>query len=53
MGLELGQGGQRILLAIASIVLVVAALYFGREILIPLAMAILLTFLLSPLVTWL
>ncbi len=36
--------------ALASSLLVVVALYFGREILIPLAMAVLLTFLLTPLV---
>jgi predicted PurR-regulated permease PerM len=37
--------------ALAAIVLVVAALYFGREILIPLCMAVLLTFLLAPVVS--
>src|SRR6185503_5059054 len=34
-----------------SIVLTVAALYFAREVLIPVALALLLTFLLAPLVT--
>jgi predicted PurR-regulated permease PerM len=53
MGLELGGGAQRVMQALAAVVLVVAALYFGREILIPLSMAVLLTFLLGPLVTWL
>jgi predicted PurR-regulated permease PerM len=51
MGFELGNGAQRIMQILASTVLVVAAIYFGRAILIPLAMAVLLTFLLSPLVT--
>ena len=37
--------------ALLVIVLVIAGLYFGRELLIPLALAILVTFLLSPLVT--
>ncbi len=36
--------------ALFAVVLTVCALYFGREILIPLAMAVLLTFLLTPLV---
>src|SRR4051812_16113199 len=34
-------------------VVIVAALYFGREVLIPVTIALLLTFLLSPLVEWL
>ena len=34
-------------------VFIVAALYFGREVLIPITLAFLLTFLLSPLVEWL
>ena len=34
-------------------VVIVAALYFGREVLIPITIAFLLTFLLSPLVEWL
>lgn len=37
--------------AIASICIVIAALYFGREVLVPLALAILLTFLLAPVVS--
>jgi predicted PurR-regulated permease PerM len=37
--------------ALLVIVLVIAGLYFGRELLIPLALAMLVTFLLSPLVT--
>ena len=32
---------------------IVASLYFGRELLVPLALAVLLTFILAPLVTWL
>jgi predicted PurR-regulated permease PerM len=51
MGFELGNGAQRVMQVLASIVLIVAALYFGRAILIPLALAVLLTFLLSPLVS--
>ena len=42
------------LLAMSSVVItsfVVAALYFGREVLIPIALAVLLTFLLTPIVT--
>jgi predicted PurR-regulated permease PerM len=46
-----GRGSRFIILA--SICLMVAALYFGREVLIPLALAVLLTFLLSPPVGWL
>ena len=40
-------------LLLASICVIVAALYFAREVLIPLALAILLSFLLSPAVRWL
>ena len=40
-------------LVLASICVFVAALYFSREVLIPLALAILLSFLLSPAVHWL
>ncbi|MGE5193192.1 MAG: AI-2E family transporter, partial [Deltaproteobacteria bacterium] len=43
----------RLLTALEGGVLVVAALYFGQPILLPLAMAILLTFLLRPCVVWL
>lgn len=53
MGLELGGGAQRAMQALVAVLLVVAALYFGREILIPLSMAVLLTFLLAPLVSFL
>lgn len=37
----------------ATALVVIATLYFGREVLMPIALSILLTFLLSPLVTWL
>jgi predicted PurR-regulated permease PerM len=40
-------------LTAASALVVIAILYFGREVLMPIALSILLTFLLSPLVTWL
>ena len=53
MGLEQGSGAQRAMQALAAVLLVVAALYFGSEILIPLSMAVLLTFLLAPLVSFL
>src|SRR6185436_6136446 len=36
-----------------SVLVVVATLYFGRAVLLPVALSILLTVLLSPLVTWL
>ncbi len=38
---------------LAAICVIVAALYFAREVLVPLALAMLLSFLLAPLVTWL
>lgn len=38
---------------LAVLVVVVAALYFGRDIFVPLALAVLLSFALSPLVSWL
>ncbi|MDQ2776608.1 MAG: AI-2E family transporter, partial [Acidobacteriota bacterium] len=41
------------LLAVITAVVVIAALYFGKDLLIPFALALLLTFLLSPPVTWL
>ena len=41
------------LMTIVVAVVIVAALYFGREVLIPITIALLLTFLLSPLVEWL
>jgi len=40
-------------LTLITIVLLVAALYFGREVLIPLALALVFSFLLTPLVAWL
>ena len=40
-------------ITIVVAVVIVAALYFGREVLIPITIAFLLTFLLSPLVEWL
>jgi predicted PurR-regulated permease PerM/methylmalonyl-CoA mutase cobalamin-binding subunit len=45
-------GVQRSLALGASIALVVAALYFARPVLMPVVLAILFTFLLTPLVTW-
>ena len=53
MGLEVITSAQKVMQVLMSVVLVVAALYFGREVLLPLAMAVLLTFLLSPVVTFL
>lgn len=46
-----GKGGRFVVLA--SICVVVGALYFGREVFVPLALAILLSFLLTPAVRWL
>src|SRR5436309_2646694 len=40
-------------ITIVVAVVIVAALYFGREVLIPITIGLLLTFLLSPLVEWL
>src|ERR1051325_9616683 len=37
----------------ASGLVIIATLYFGREVLVPIALSILLTFVLSPLVSWL
>jgi predicted PurR-regulated permease PerM len=45
--------GRRIFFGVVSVVAVVAILYFGREVLVPLAIAIMLTFLLSPICEWL
>jgi predicted PurR-regulated permease PerM len=42
---------QRVVMSFGSLVLVVAALYWAREVLIPVVLAILLTFVLSPFVT--
>lgn len=47
-----GQGGAGIQ-NLAIFVVVIAALYFGREIFVPLALAVLLSFALAPLVSWL
>ncbi len=44
---------KRLFFGLVSIVAAVTLLYFGREILVPLAIAILFTFLLSPVCTWL
>jgi predicted PurR-regulated permease PerM len=49
---EIDNQGSR-LVVLVSVSLVIAGLYFGREVLIPLALAILLAFLLSPPVRWL
>ena len=43
----------RLLVGLTTAAVIIAALYFGREILIPLALALLLGFVLHPLVTWL
>ncbi|MCI0461562.1 MAG: AI-2E family transporter, partial [Gemmataceae bacterium] len=43
----------RHLTMLASFVLVVASIYWARSVLIPLALAVLLAFLLNPLVRWL
>src|SRR3982751_6084369 len=39
--------------ALASAAIVLALLYFGQEVLVPLALAVLFAFLLAPVVTWL
>jgi predicted PurR-regulated permease PerM len=41
------------LLTLIAVVVVIVGLYFGRQILIPLALAVVLTFLLTPVVCWL
>ncbi|RAZ72717.1 AI-2E family transporter [Mesorhizobium atlanticum] len=38
---------------VASVVITVAALYFGREVFLPIAVALLLTFAIAPVVSWL
>ncbi len=43
----------RLLVGLATAAVIIAALYFGREILVPLALAVLLGFVLDPIVTWL
>src|SRR6476661_952069 len=48
---DVGKGSRFFLLA--SVCLVIVALYFGREVLIPLALAVLISFLLTPVVHWL
>lgn len=53
MGLDSYGSGQKLMQSLVAVVLVVAALFFGREVLLPLAMAVLLTFLFAPLVSWL
>src|SRR5579862_9202213 len=40
-------------LTLAAVCIVVAALYFAREVLIPLSLAVLVSFLLAPVVRWL
>src|SRR5690349_2799833 len=49
---ELGGRTSRFIL-LASTCIIIAGLYFGREVLVPLALAILLSFLLTPAVRWL
>ncbi|PBC06410.1 AI-2E family transporter [Mesorhizobium sp. WSM3859] len=48
-------GGHRrtALPTVASVVVTVAALYFGREVFLPIAVALLLTFAIAPVVSWL
>ncbi len=48
---ELSRSSRFVILA--SVCVVVAALYFAQEVLIPLALSVLITFLLTPLVRWL
>ena len=43
----------RLLVGLATAALIIAGLYFGREILVPLALALLLAFALDPIVGWL
>src|SRR5438093_213012 len=40
-------------LMMASVCVVIAALYLARDVLIPIALSVMLTFLLAPVVTWL
>ncbi|MBZ9763939.1 AI-2E family transporter [Mesorhizobium sp. CA8] len=42
-----------VLPTVASVVTIVAALYFGREVFLPIAVALLLTFAIAPVVSWL
>src|SRR5208282_6694784 len=41
------------LLTLVAIVVVIAGLYFGRQVLVPLALAVVLAFLFTPVVEWL
>lgn len=41
------------LLTLTSVIAVIVGLYYGRQVLIPLALAVVLSFLFSPIVTWL
>ncbi len=43
----------RAFVAVASVILILAALYFARAVLVPLSLSILLAFILSPVVSWL
>src|SRR6266478_3927841 len=49
---ELSGKGSRFIV-LASSFIIIAGLYFSREVLIPLALAVLLSFLLTPAVSWL
>jgi predicted PurR-regulated permease PerM len=49
---EVGSKGSR-LVVLASICVVIAALYFARQVFVPIALAVLLSFLLTPVVRWL
>jgi predicted PurR-regulated permease PerM len=46
-------GASSKLLTLIAVVVVIAGLFFGRQILIPLGLAVVLSFLLAPAVTWL
>ena len=48
--LDLPLGGIRVFLSLGIAALVIAALYFGRSVLVPLALAVLLSFVLNPVV---
>lgn len=47
------QGAASALLTLATVAIVIGALYFGRDVFVPLALAMLLSFALAPLVRWL
>ena len=53
MALSKNRPNSSTLLTLIAIAIVIAALYFGRAIFIPIALAVVLTFLLTPAVTWL